>query len=138
MTRNRKRPWLAALLALVYPGLGHAYLRQWLRALLWFGFALTTAMVFIPEQTFQSVETGGWSAYVQAVQGLKTSIVLPILVVQLCNILDAYWAALRGNRAAAVTGGRGTQCPNCGREVDEDLDFCQWCTAPLERDATAQ
>ncbi|WP_458207158.1 DUF6677 family protein [Haladaptatus sp. NG-SE-30] len=138
MTQNRKRPWLAALLAFVYPGLGHAYLRQWLRALLWFAFALTTAMVFIPESTFQSVEAGGLSAYVQATQTLSTSVIIPILVVQLCNILDAYWAALRGNRATTATGGDSARCPNCGREVDEEIDFCQWCTTPIESDATAQ
>jgi len=23
-------------------------------------------------------------------------------------------------------------CPDCGREVDADLDFCQWCATPLE------
>ncbi|WP_458185160.1 DUF7575 domain-containing protein [Haladaptatus sp. NG-WS-4] len=138
MTRNQKRPWLAALFALVYPGLGHAYLRQWLRALLWFAFAMATAMVFIPESTFQGLETGGWSAYVQATQNLPMSVVLPILVVQACNIIDAYWTALRGNRAAATGGDGGQRCPNCGREVDEEIDFCQWCTTPLDHDAPTQ
>lgn len=32
---QRFRPWIAAVLALVLAGLGHAYLRRWARALLW-------------------------------------------------------------------------------------------------------
>lgn len=32
---HRFRPWIAAVLALVLAGLGHAYLRRWARALLW-------------------------------------------------------------------------------------------------------
>ncbi|WP_266075292.1 DUF7575 domain-containing protein [Haladaptatus caseinilyticus] len=136
---TQRRPWLAAGLAFIYPGLGHAYLRQWLRALLWFGFALVTAMVFIPPETFQAVETGGFTAYSQAVQGLKTSVVLPILVVQLCNILDAYWTALRGNRAP-TTGSSGDgelRCPHCNRSVDDDLEFCHWCTNPIDKETSA-
>ena len=23
------------------------------------------------------------------------------------------------------------QCPHCGRELEEGLDFCHWCTEPL-------
>mgnify|MGYP007025119795 FL=1 len=33
--RNQLRPVLAAVLALVFPGLGHLTLRRWGRALLW-------------------------------------------------------------------------------------------------------
>ena len=36
---------------------------------------------------------------------------------------------------AAVAGEDGetleVTCPNCGKEVDADLDFCHWCTEPL-------
>ncbi|WP_435151744.1 DUF7575 domain-containing protein [Haladaptatus sp. DFWS20] len=137
---TRKRPWLAAGLAFVYPGLGHAYLRQWLRALLWFGFALVTVMVFIPQTTFEAVETGGFAAYSAEIQALPLSVVIPILVVQLCNILDAYWSALRGNRTPTTDGdgSSGTRCPNCRRNVDEDLDFCHWCTNPIDHETTAQ
>ncbi len=137
----RKRPWLAALLAFVYPGMGHAYLRQWLRALLWFGFAVATAIAFIPPDTFQAVEAGGgFAAYSDAVEGLGTDVVLPILIVQACNIVDAYWSALRGNRASARTssGDDGTRCPHCRRSIDDDLDFCHWCTNPIDTDTTTQ
>ncbi|WP_049971594.1 DUF7575 domain-containing protein [Haladaptatus cibarius] len=138
---TRKRPWLAAVLALVYPGFGHAYLRQWLRALLWFAFALVTAMVFIPPETFQAVEGAGFSAYYEQLQALPFEVTLPILVVQLCNVIDAYWSALRNNRASATTttDGEGeVRCPHCRRNVDEDLDFCHWCTNPIDTEPAAQ
>ncbi|RBI61591.1 hypothetical protein DMJ13_12865 [halophilic archaeon] len=139
MTNARKRPWLAAVFAFVYPGLGHVYLREWLRALLWFGFAVTTALVVIPESTFQAVESGGMQAYLDATRGLGLNVVLPILAVQAVNIVDAYWTAKQGNRSlAAATGASAdtvtAKCPECGREVDEELDFCQWCTARLDEE----
>jgi hypothetical protein len=28
-----------------------------------------------------------------------------------------------------------TDCPHCGRGTDAELDFCQWCTEPLDADA---
>ena len=31
--RRGKRPWLAVVLAVLHPGLGHLYLREWLRAI---------------------------------------------------------------------------------------------------------
>ena len=37
--------------------------------------------------------------------------------------------------AAAASGEDGeapeVACPNCGKDVDADLDFCHWCTEPL-------
>ena len=142
MTSTQKRPWLAAVFAFVYPGLGHVYLRRWLRALLWFGLTVATVFVFIPESTFQAVEPGNMQSAFDATRNLGMDVVLPILAVQAINIVDAYWTAIRGNRSVAVSAGAsvpvgsdGATCPNCGREVDEDLDFCQWCTTRLDDDA---
>lgn len=138
MTRKKKRPWFAALCAFVYPGAGHLYLREWLRAFLWFGFALATAYLFVPPGMVQAVETNGWSGYMQASQGLPLDAFLPLLFVSICNILDAYWSAIRNNRAVQAAADGTIRCPNCGRKVDEELDFCQWCTSPLEAEATVQ
>lgn len=138
MTRNKKRPWLAALFAFVYPGAGHLYLREWLRAFLWFGFAFLTAYLFIPPEMVQAVQNGGWSGYMQASENIDIQQTLPVLFVSLCNILDAYWSAIRNNRAVQEAADGTRRCPNCGRKVDADLDFCQWCTSPLDADATAQ
>ena len=140
MTSTQKRPWLAAVFAFVYPGLGHVYLRKWLRALLWFGLAFATAFVFIPESTFQAAESGSIQAALEATQSLGSDVVLPIIAVQAINIIDAYWTAIRGNRTVSVgpdvpVGSDGATCPNCGKELEEDLDFCHWCTTRLDDDA---
>jgi hypothetical protein len=47
-TVPRKRPWLAVVLTLVVPGLGHAYLRLWGRAVLWFVLVLGTVITLVP------------------------------------------------------------------------------------------
>ncbi len=135
MTRNKKRPWLAAVCAFIYPGFGHIYLRQWLRAILWFGFAILTALIFIPPEFIHYVEAHGWSAYVHGKKTLPLDASLPILFVSICNILDAYWSAVRNNRSVQEAADGTVRCPNCGRKVDGDLDFCQWCTSSLDTDA---
>lgn len=134
MTRNRstKRPWLAAFLALLQPGLGHLYLREWLRAVMWFGFFLSSIALFLPESVFTAAQSGGLQAYIDAVSKLSLQTMLPILTVEFFNIFDAYWMALRRNRTVEAVAGE--RCPACGREVDDDLDFCQWCTTPLTDD----
>jgi hypothetical protein len=137
VTSTQKRPWLAAVFAFVYPGLGHVYLRRWLRALLWFGLTIATAIVFIPESTFQAVEPGNMQAALEATRNLGVDVVLPILAVQAINIIDAYWTAIRGNRSIDVgpdvpVGSDGASCPNCGKELEADLDFCHWCTTRLD------
>ena len=45
----RKRPWLAAVLTVLIPGLGHLYLRLWGRALLWFVIVIGSVLVLVPE-----------------------------------------------------------------------------------------
>ncbi|MFC6795806.1 zinc ribbon domain-containing protein [Halobaculum halobium] len=42
-----------------------------------------------------------------------------------------------GRGAGAAAGGASTDdeapaCPNCGKELDADLDFCPWCTTRLD------
>ena len=46
--RSGKRTWLAVALALVYPGAGHLYLREGLRALLWFALVFATTALSVP------------------------------------------------------------------------------------------
>ena len=118
-TETSKRPWLAALFAVVITGLGHLYLREWFRAAMWYGFALSAALIFIPESTVQALVDSG-------AQPPLTEIA-PILMVQMLSVIDAYRLALRRN---AMVG--KTPCPYCGRPLDEDLQFCHWCTTQLE------
>lgn len=118
-TVKSKRPWLAALLAVLLTGLGHLYLREWFRAAMWYGFALSAALIFVPESTVQAlVENGTRPALAE---------IAPILAIQVLSVVDAYRVALKRNVMAGET-----PCPHCGRPLDEDLQFCHWCTTPLE------
>ena len=131
--RSGKRPWLAAALALLYPGLGHAYLREWLRALAWFGLMFATTALALPPSAVP--DSGGLSldAVMNASRALPMEASVAIFVLFALNTVDAYRLARQGTRsekAVATDGER--QCPNCGRETDADLDFCQWCTEPVD------
>jgi hypothetical protein len=126
---TRKRPWLAALLAVGYPGLGHLYLREWARALLWFGLTLLTASLLIPQSVVPTTMSA--ESMRQAFDAMPVEASVGLLVVGLLNVADAYWFAVRNNRqqAQAETGRR---CPNCGKEIDGDIDFCHWCTTEID------
>ena len=126
---SRKRPWLAALLAVGYPGLGHLYLREWARALLWFGLTILTASLLVPQTVVPT--TMSVSSMRQAAQAMPIEATLGLLVVGILNVADAYWFAVRNNAEVEQTV-EGARCPNCGKEVDDDIDFCQWCTTELD------
>ena len=121
---------MGALLAFFLPGLGHVYLREWLRSAMWFAFAVSAVLLFVFPETGPVEATGpaeAFSAAVEATEGLSLEAMLPIWIVRVFSAIDAYWLALR--RSGEETDGE--QCPACGKPVDEDLDFCQWCTTPL-------
>lgn len=126
---REKRPWLAALLALPMPGLGHVYLREWLRAALWFGLVLSVAWWLVPPSVYAQTELTV-DSLMAASRQVPTAANVAILFVTSLSMLDAYLMASRGNQERAVEA--GNSCPNCGRELDEDLEFCHWCTTELE------
>jgi hypothetical protein len=147
---------LAALLAVLYPGAGHLYLRAWFRAIAWFGLAFLVAMLVIPESVLQAGEQSGFSAFYDAFLAVDPQTILPLFVVNALNVLDAYLTArrmetrtaqgglLNGGVFGSETEGQsestgeaqpvGGDCPNCGRELDADLDFCPWCTTRLKEE----
>lgn len=131
MSREGARPWLAALLAFLYPGLGHVYLRRWLRALSWFLLALATASVVMPESVMVAFEQRGFEGLLEASRSLPLSTLLPLFGVRLLNVIDAYLSARRASRKPES----GPRCPECGKPLDEDLAFCPWCTTRLEESA---
>jgi len=122
-----KRPWLAALLSFLYPGLGHVYLRLWGRALLWFGSIVAATALLIPPEAYPATLTP--EAMLGAAETLPWTVSLTVVVMATLNVADAYLMARRLEGQAE--GGAAESCPNCGKEVDEDLEFCQWCTERL-------
>lgn len=133
-THRNHRPWLAALLAVVQPGLGHVYLREWLRAVTWFVLWLATVLLVVPF-AFASGGSGGVVATVgAAMTALEEAPLvarLTLLAVTSFSAFDAYWLAA-GTRAQTPDV---AQCPNCGKEVDDSLEFCHWCTEALPNDS---
>lgn len=133
---SRKRAAFAGLLSVVYPGLGHLYLRAWIRAIGWFGIALFTASMVVPEQTIQSVDTLDMGVILEAARGLPRDAVLTILFVRALNVADATLLGLRTRRRGE--GEASPTCPECGGELDEDIDFCPWCTQVLPHEGDAR
>jgi len=138
VAKNR-RVWVAVLLAAVYPGLGHVYLREWLRALLWFGLQFASLLVVFPDQFADEGAIGEFSidAILAASRQLPWEATLAIAVVTGFSMLDAYWLATQDTADGGEQTGvaeEGRSCPSCGREIDESLDFCHWCTTEFDED----
>lgn len=121
-----KRPWLAALLGTLVTGLGHLYLRRWLRAFGWIVLAFVTADLFVPREVLVALQ-----AFVVSGTGSPPALVSlgPLLMVSLLSVVDAYFMAILANRQREFEA--RTRCPSCGHELDGDLHFCQWCSEPL-------
>jgi len=119
------------MLSFLQPGLGHLYLRAWVRAVLWFALWFGTLTVAVP-----SSDPGGLFALVErtlaALDSFPSEAVLALATVTLFSTLDAYWLAARANERSRTVESGTADCPHCGREVDADLDFCHWCSEPLD------
>ncbi|THE64857.1 zinc ribbon domain-containing protein [Salinadaptatus halalkaliphilus] len=130
--------WLRALAAagfsVVLPGAGHAILRDWLRALVFAGLYLSAVAIFLPPTD----ELAAVDSVTETVTVVTTEIdtmgqfVLSFVV--LFAAIDATFRALGfpPGSSAATDGDEGPSCPECGKELDEDLAFCHWCTTRLE------
>lgn len=154
-TSTTKRPWLAVVLAVLVTGAGHVYLRRWLRALGWFVLVEVAIAVFVSDLPtigeLAALRTASPAEIAATMPPLSET--LPVFAIVLLSWIDAYRlaAATTGesdasdspNETASEAGtattepDRPDQCPSCGREVDDDLDFCQWCSEPLTTDADA-
>lgn len=114
------------------PGLGHVYLREWLRAVLWFGLILgaTSQLVNVSPTPAELTVSAIVNTSMAAAEDVPLRSRLALFAITSISMADAYWIATRGNQQAATD--EGVSCPHCGREVDEDLAFCHWCTTRLE------
>lgn len=138
-----RRGLVAAGLSLVYPGIGHLYLRAWVRALAWFALAFATTAVLTPPDLLAAFQQQGLSALTTS--DIPQDLTLALLVVRALNVMDAYVVAVRQahpsdspddtpDSDAGAAAGDPETCPNCGRELDDDIDFCPWCTHELDDD----
>ncbi|MDS0257892.1 zinc ribbon domain-containing protein [Haloarcula sp. S1CR25-12] len=131
---GRKRPWLAAVLAFIYPGLGHVYLREWLRAVLWFGLVVSTSTLLVQDSVMAPLDGGiSVDALLAVSQNIPLQASVALFAITALSMVDAYWMATRENVETEVV--EGMKCPHCGKELEEDLDFCHWCTTKLDRPA---
>jgi len=132
----RKRAWLAVALTIVVPGLGHAYLRLWGRGLLWFLLVVGSVATLVPE--WFSATT--FDELVSVVEGVSTPISLALFGIAVLCVVDTYLMTSRLNERARREHGEAsvTTCPECGRELDGDLDFCHWCTTELDDASTEE
>jgi hypothetical protein len=118
-----RRPALAAALTLLYPGLGHAYLRRWGRALWWVLFSVLTVMVVVPSATLDGIDSAAGA--ITALQSLPLVVHGAVIAVTLAAATDAYWVATTDDDTESG-------CPACGKPLDEELSFCPWCTERLD------
>ena len=130
---TKVRPWLAAILGLAITGLGHLYLRRWRRALLWVALSFAVLLLFVPTESVTALSN--------AANGSGTlpplTDILPVLSVSLMSVVDAFFLGLKqvSEPSGVLTDDdddESVACPQCGREVDADLDFCHWCTTRLD------
>ncbi len=133
---SRKRAVIAGLLGAVYPGLGHVYLREWVRAGTWFVLAIVTVAIVLPESVIETAGSGGLDGIIAASRNLPSTVVLVVTGIRLLNAIDAIWLAL--SASSKVAGSQeGATCQNCGGELDPDLEFCPWCSTEVAAEAAA-
>jgi membrane protease YdiL (CAAX protease family) len=128
---SRKRPWLAAILSTLAAGLGHLYLRRWRRALGWILLVFAATYLVGPETltAYQAGNANIWD-------------IAPILTTTAGAAFDAYVVARVENLKLRTKRDKTdwATCPNCRKDIDPSLDFCQWCAADFstpEDDANA-
>ena len=133
--------WLRALaaagLSVFLPGAGHALLRDWVRALLFAGLFVSALYVFLPTQQLSAA--GSMTAAMDVATAELSRIdrfVLSFII--MFAAVDAGFRAMGLPPTSSGDGGDGASCPHCGKELDEDLEFCHWCTEPLVPDADAE
>ncbi|WP_115864409.1 DUF7575 domain-containing protein [Halorussus litoreus] len=128
----RNNPLVAALLGTAVTGLGHLYLRRWLRALGWLGVTVAASVLFVPESAISAIRSGTLTDPLP---------ILLIVLISAASALDAYLIAKSklqtdGARATSTVGAteadESPACPACGKPFDPELGFCHWCTTEFD------
>jgi hypothetical protein len=130
----------AATLAVICPGLGHAYLRSWFWSVAWFLLGAGTIVGILGQAGIDPLGFDSPFALGGAIVA-ETSFVdlLIIQVIVTVNVAHAYALGQLVDRAALARGDEsasGTDavapCPACGEPLDEEIEFCHWCTYQLD------
>ena len=141
MSNTRRRALVAALVGVLgatigIAGVGHAYLREWRRAVAWFTFVLGAELVLLSVFADPAAVVGSGSSMPMTLSNLMSTastlpstVTGPLLVLLVLSTVDAYRLGLMGGEAGEDAG---PSCPYCGQAVDPELDFCQWCTGRFE------
>jgi hypothetical protein len=104
-------------------GAGHVYLRQWRRAATWFSVVLGVSVLLMFAFTDPQTVTAS---------SLPAEVVGPVAALLLASVADAYLAGRGGRTPRGAAADNGPSCPACGRDLDPSLDFCWYCSAPVE------
>ena len=123
------RALFAAGLSLVFPGAGHALLRDWIRAAFFGGLFVMTVALFVPLEALS--DAGSFGETVEVLNDLDWIVQFSLSFVLLLAAVDAGFRAM-GFPPGEESTTEGPTCPHCGKPLDEDLAFCHWCTTRLE------
>lgn len=118
------------VLTLLVPGLGHLYIEYWKRSLIWFLLSIGSTELLLPDDWLPQEFT--IDAYVQASEAIPLWMLAVLSGLYLGCLLDTYVLTRHVNKQFRYEVNDVKSCPNCGREVDEDIDFCHWCTTRLD------
>ncbi|NGM69707.1 zinc ribbon domain-containing protein [Natronolimnobius sp. AArcel1] len=127
--------WFRALLAgglsVILPGAGHAVLRDWIRALIFVGLYLSAIALFFPVEMIANADSVTEGAEL-ATQETETMGQFVLSFIVLFAAIDATFRSLGFPPNSSSADVDGPTCPECGKELDDDLEFCHWCTTRLE------
>ena len=130
---NWMRALAAAGLSLLVPGAGHALVRAWGRALIFFSLFIASIALLFPVEALWDAAGDGAVTDVPGIVEAETSIIAQFTVwfLVLFAAIDAGFHAL-GLSQGPGGGDDGPSCPQCGKPLDDDLSFCHWCTTRLD------
>ena len=130
MTTTWIRTIAAVGLSVLFPGAGHALLRDWVRALLFAGLFTTAVALLLPVDPLAAATSVSEVQAILMDEPRTTQFVLGFMLV--FAAADAGFRALGFPPGSAARAADEPACPSCGRELDTDLEFCHWCTTRIE------
>lgn len=118
--KSPKKPWLAGLLSLILPGLGHFYAGSIIMGFIGLGLFilwLLSNIYYPPSYPWPAFVPSGWQ-----------------LVIYASIAVHAFWTAKKANRSIIkeATINRSIICPDCGAENDKNMEYCINCGKDLK------